>query len=348
MTRRLMPLLLLSACMLTGAAQAQQPAKQAVPLLDLPVASPSPAPASAPPAAPASPAAALPATPAVPAPGTQPAVPPAAAPAPVPAPVPPPAQEGMTLPPGSAPLASVPLPSGMMVQPFAVSRTLSVMFTRKDMETLVIPGLDLYASLVAEDQAKAATQQEDLAALLQSLQIPAAIAAVTEQQQEPVSQRLPNLYLGSIVYYSQRDWAIWINGRKLSYAFNKPENVLFVKNISAESVTLTWRIPEAAKTDPTWQEMLRRKDKPGAGVAFDAGARLVTLRLHPNQSFVTPTLSLAEGLVKGSPPATAEAQAAPAAPAGAMPPAPPPPPPAPLRRTAPPRQGEAPSAINNP
>lgn len=117
---------------------------------------------------------------------------------------------------------------------------------------------------------------------------------------------LPNLYLGSIVYYSPSNWSIWVNDKKLTNKTNTESNELYVTRISRTEAELRWR-PYSLMDIPTvWQMATQNGQHPLPHILVDEHAGEITLDLHPNQTFLPKSLTIREGLIKSTyiPPST--------------------------------------------
>lgn len=325
----------------SGAYRSHTPAQEYnLALLELPTApSPIPAPTAAPAAAPSA-APTAPPSPVTAAPLPLPTPAPAHAPAPAPAPAPTPAATSDTAP----SLPSLPeadnklalpetihpknLPNiKLLEEPVHIGKSFSIMFPHSDLESILLPALALYDK--AEQQASHATagesnKKDDLTNLLLSL------SSQTSEQEKPRS--LPHLYLGSIMYYGPSNWAIWINGKKIISRLNNESSVIHVKNISRSEVAFTWK-PGALQDIPQlWSKLQAHPETLPSNVTVDPDHGIITLVMHPNQTFIPQKLTISEGLIlqvesakppQESPSATEPAKGGPipkTAPAGRLPP----------------------------
>lgn len=118
-----------------------------------------------------------------------------------------------------------------------------------------------------------------------------------DQAAEMKLARPPNLYLGSIVYYSPANWSVRLNGKRINASDNAATNRYYVSKISRRELELIWR-PFSIDTIATvWDQMTATGKKP-ANVSVDKDAGVIKLFMQPNQTFVVETLSIREGLVK--------------------------------------------------
>jgi hypothetical protein len=109
------------------------------------------------------------------------------------------------------------------------------------------------------------------------------------------SHILPSFFLSSIVYRSQVDWAVWINGFKISNRNNKKSPPLYVDSISADQVTLIW-FP-AKLILPDVMEITDKSQDRAKAARLDEKTGSVTFILKPNETFVSGIMSIKEGKV---------------------------------------------------
>lgn len=193
-------------------------------------------------------------------------------------------------------------------EPVRIEDNFSIMFSQKDMDTLIIPSLALYDKAKSAEQQTAhasGAAQDDLTDLLASL--------TTQGEAKETIKPLPNLYLGSIVYYTPSDWSIWINGRKLPSRLNKPENEFFVREISRTSAVVIWKPQRLTEMQKAWTDKTTPPHVVPKSILLDEEKKTVTLTMRPNQTFIPLEMSIEEGLIKAkeSTPAPVDGMASP-------------------------------------
>lgn len=109
---------------------------------------------------------------------------------------------------------------------------------------------------------------------------------------------LPNIYLGSIVYYSPRYWSVWLNGKKLVSKYNAPENEFFISFLSRTQAELVWHPSSFADIYSHWKSRTNDGKNPLRGINVDGAKGNIILRLRPNQRFFPQSLVICEGLRK--------------------------------------------------
>ncbi len=116
-------------------------------------------------------------------------------------------------------------------------------------------------------------------------------------QSEAVPTRIiyPSFFLSSIIYERPDEWAIWLNGFRLTNKMNKETDPLYVTEISPESVRITWK-PDSVMLLHLGSIAVQQKDDPDK-VPIDAVNKSITFTLRPNQTFVSSILSVEEGRI---------------------------------------------------
>lgn len=187
----------------------------------------------------------------------------------------------------------------LLEQPVAVDEGLSLMFTEKDMFSLIIPSLALFdraGDKLANSENNTQASGDDLTGLLESLKVKG------DAREKEVTQPLPNIYLGSIVYYDDANWSVWINGKKLTNMVNAPTNPIFVESVGRNRVTLVWK-PNSML--PLNKILNSRKIATPENLQVEESSGRVIVTLMPNQTFVPSLLAVLEGMVSQKEPATA-------------------------------------------
>ena len=175
----------------------------------------------------------------------------------------------------------------ILEKPVSIDRTFSIFFSEKDMRTVIAPALDLYDKNTKTESADDTKAQggEELSKLLEGFK--------GKGEVKEVERPLHNLYLGSILYYSPENWAVWVNGKKLPSHFNSPTNVFYVKQISRTEATFTWKPQNFRDMGQKWGEKSEHHETLPKNVVVDVNAKTVTLTMRPNQTFIPTTLNTA-------------------------------------------------------
>ena len=121
----------------------------------------------------------------------------------------------------------------------------------------------------------------------------------------------PQFFLSSIVYYSSKEWSVWINTVKLTNpAASEPieipvtqfKNVsegtpekapMKVVSINKEKVTFEWKPLSMAKITETLSALPPGQND--ARIVVDQDEKVVRFTLHANQTFSSHSMSVVEG-----------------------------------------------------
>jgi hypothetical protein len=98
------------------------------------------------------------------------------------------------------------------------------------------------------------------------------------------------LYLASIIYFSPKDWAIWINDQKITPESNKKENELYVKFVERDSVKFLWKLSVTK-----WKILSGKVSEQLAPKVNQNNQVEVNFTLKQNQTFILSTNSVVEG-----------------------------------------------------
>ena len=96
-------------------------------------------------------------------------------------------------------------------------------------------------------------------------------------------QMYPLIYVGTIMYFSPKNWAVWINGQKFASGKKSPLTGISVKEISRNQVTIRWR-SSSGLYDNFESEFITK-----------IAPNLFELRMQSNQLLLTNQLALDEG-----------------------------------------------------
>ncbi len=134
-------------------------------------------------------------------------------------------------------------------------------------------------------------------------------AVAPEKPQKVVyPPEVPIFYLSSIIYHSEDDWVLWLNGQR--FTAHRPvaaEKGVEVVGVTPESATFSWAPIQFEKVQGLLAPALDAKTSDAHGAAgahsvltghtrIDEPARRVIFTLIPSQSFYTLVPTLSEGL----------------------------------------------------
>lgn len=165
----------------------------------------------------------------------------------------------------------------------------TLMFNTEEM-AIVDQIIKAYDSYIPGKVEKNLLPKENLPSILTGLQPP------------PVQVQGPsNVYLQGIVYYSPSKWLVRLNDGVISSSTNIPANEFFVSKISRREIELVWKPAQPDELINNWNSATDGGKNPVPGVRV--ANSVVTLRLHPNQTFLVKSIAIHEGIIKSSNPA---------------------------------------------
>ena len=101
----------------------------------------------------------------------------------------------------------------------------------------------------------------------------------------------PQFFLESLVFHSDIDWSVWINGQKISHDSEDAGDKLKVRAIDKDKVDLEWAPSDMA------QVIMTAEKWPNEEVTIDRLNGTVLFTLKPNQTFSSYVLRVLEGKV---------------------------------------------------
>jgi hypothetical protein len=97
------------------------------------------------------------------------------------------------------------------------------------------------------------------------------------------------IYLSAIMYFSSKDWVIWLNDQKITSKNNSSNNEIFVDSINKDQVKILWRISLSK-----WRIISGKNST--ENVKTNSQNQVETIfTLKPNQTFVLDSNSVFEG-----------------------------------------------------
>lgn len=67
-------------------------------------------------------------------------------------------------------------------------------------------------------------------------------AEVAKEEEASLDNEKSFIYLASIIYFSQNDWAVWINDQKITNNNNSLAREIYLSSVKNDSVAITWRL----------------------------------------------------------------------------------------------------------
>jgi len=122
----------------------------------------------------------------------------------------------------------------------------------------------------------------------------------------------PAFYLNSVVFIADKNWAIWVNGKKIRVQDVNP--ILKVEYVSRDKVEISWETKDLDIISPGWRTKFELGQPDGKNGLKQAGyyskkynvsvsldGALVRFALMPNQTFVSKDMKIMEGFVAETP-----------------------------------------------
>ncbi len=89
------------------------------------------------------------------------------------------------------------------------------------------------------------------------------------------------IYLGSIFYFSPRNWAIWLNKDKVTHDENNRKNEFYVEKINGRQASILWTLSLSK-----WRILSGKSQNETTQYSNDNNQVLVRFTLRPNQTYV--------------------------------------------------------------
>jgi len=100
------------------------------------------------------------------------------------------------------------------------------------------------------------------------------------------------IYLASIIYFTPKDWAVWINRQKFTPEVNTKDKELYIKSVHKDRVKVVWKLGLSK-----WKILSNAKtDSPLPKVNEDNQVE-IEFELQQNQTFVLKSNSVVEGKI---------------------------------------------------
>jgi hypothetical protein len=111
-----------------------------------------------------------------------------------------------------------------------------------------------------------------------------------KKTEEKTENEKSYIYLASIIYFTAKDWVVWVNEQKITSASNKKEKELYVTSVHKDKVSIRWAISVSK-----WKILSGAKlDAPAPAVNED-NKIVVNFDLKQNQTFILSANTVVEG-----------------------------------------------------
>ncbi len=100
------------------------------------------------------------------------------------------------------------------------------------------------------------------------------------------------IYLASIMYYTPKEWVVWINDKKITSETNKDTKELYLKSVEKDQISVLWSV------SATKLKVLLGKKADDLNLKMNENNQIeVRFILKPNQTFILGSNSVVEGKV---------------------------------------------------
>jgi hypothetical protein len=98
------------------------------------------------------------------------------------------------------------------------------------------------------------------------------------------------IYLGSILYFGPKNWAVWIDGKKITYEDNKSSNELYLTSVTSSSVDVLWKMSISK-----WKILSNKKNEDSIPKANSSNQIEINFTLKSNQTYSLRSGNVTEG-----------------------------------------------------
>jgi hypothetical protein len=105
-----------------------------------------------------------------------------------------------------------------------------------------------------------------------------------------------NIYLASILFLNQDNWAAWINNEKITSQTNSYDNEIFIKSISHNKIKIIWQMGVTK-----WKILSGYSPDSDITPKLNKDGKIeIATELKPNQTFILKTKKIIEGKIKSN------------------------------------------------
>lgn len=120
---------------------------------------------------------------------------------------------------------------------------------------------------------------------------PNIIAANEEKQKKERENIRSYIYLGSLMFFDEKNWAVWLNEKKINYRNNDENNELYIKYIDKNKVHVVWNLGISK-----WKIITGKSDSEVPPLN-DKNMIVNEFNLMPNQTFILSNKTVMEGKI---------------------------------------------------
>jgi hypothetical protein len=111
-----------------------------------------------------------------------------------------------------------------------------------------------------------------------------------KKAEEKTENEKSYIYLASIIYFTAKDWVVWVNEQKITSTGKKKEKELYVNSIHKDKVSIRWTLSVSK-----WKILSGAKLDAPTPVVNEDNKVVVNFDLKQNQTFILSANSVVEG-----------------------------------------------------
>lgn len=111
-----------------------------------------------------------------------------------------------------------------------------------------------------------------------------------QSDQDIVDNEKSFIYLASIIFIGQNDWAVWINNQKITNKTNSPFKEVFLSKVSSDTVEVVWSLSLSK-----WKILSGAPSDIMAPKVNEQNQVQMNFKLSPNQTYSLSTNKVIEG-----------------------------------------------------
>ncbi len=167
-------------------------------------------------------------------------------------------------------------------QEFSIDQIKSIMLDEEEMEKIK-RAFDLYGKgqefVVEEKTTEKLSDEEEEKMRIKKL-----------SEEMKLIEEKSKIYLGSILYFSNKVWSVWINDKRITSMSNSPEDEIYIENIDGKKIDLIWTMALSK-----WKILMTGTSNSVAINDNPTNQIKTKVTLYPNQTYSLRTNEIVEG-----------------------------------------------------
>jgi hypothetical protein len=111
-----------------------------------------------------------------------------------------------------------------------------------------------------------------------------------ENEEKEIKNEKSFIYLASIIYFTSKDWAVWINDQKITNLTNNQDKEIYISSVKADLVKITWKLSLSK-----WRILAGQKADATPPNLNSSNQVELQFELKPNQTFALNDNKISEG-----------------------------------------------------